>query len=636
MHRLVLFVLTIGGSLLLNGPVALGQPKWATQPPPGTGLYLYGVGIAHASKDGGDQQRADDVARADIVRQLRVTVSSRLTSITTETSSGGVSYDTKQIVESSVSFTLEGIEIKERFYDKKRRTYYALARLNRQTASERVGSVVHAAAQRAAAYVNQADRLRVQGSLYQQFLILLQAADERASVEIEESVFRALSAGSSDALLDRETGTGSPFSPTLDAIDREIGALVTGLTFQNRSGDHQAVRRGRVAEPLIASLEGRASKGTVPAPGFPILFRVVQGYGKLEWTNPTPPDGVVKGVIQRVVPGGETRSVVVVSVDTTAVRSQAPARQIGRWLARLGDVQTRFSLDTKEFGFEDGIAELAYRLVQQTPDTMTMVVGKFTYQDTRIAGPVTGSLRQLLSSELADLEKGRLIEAPALSAKTVSYGDPDAMETLARSAQADGVVWGEYWEKGDSVVVYARLTDRTGARQASADVVIPASSISQTLRPPSLDVDLPKPPANGIPIHLWTDRGDGGLYRAGEELVAYAQTETDGYLRLLYRQADGQLLQIFPNHLSGDDRVVGGQVYSIPDTDAPYRFVVQAPYGVEYLIALTSTTPFPPVTGKEINGGVALSGKLRDVIQRLTSGRTWYGQTIYRMTTTQP
>ena len=118
------------------------------------------------------------------------------------------------------------------------------------------------------------------------------------------------------------------------------------------------------------------------------------------------------------------------------------------------------------------------------------------------------------------------------------------------------------------------------------------------------------------------------MFVEGERLTAYVQAGSDCYLRLLYRQVDGQVIQIFPNRLSGDERVTSAQVYSIPDTDDAFDYVIKAPFGVEYLISVASATPFPRLQGREINGGVVLPGTMNNVIQRLIGGRTWYGQLV--------
>lgn len=628
-----LYVLTFGWLLMAGVSTGAAQPKWATQPPAASSLYLYGVGIAHESGDKAyDRQRADDVARTDIARQVRVTIDARMTSTTTEDGRRGITQDTRQVVESSVTMTLEGVEIKERFYDKKHKSYYALARLNRRQAAERFGRDIQSAADRATGYLKQADRYQTEGAIYRAFLSLLQASEERASVEVEESVYRALASNSADALLEAE-GLSSSFAPGQPEIDQKINMLVTTLAFRDRAGDRQPIDAGRIEHPLTARLTTGWDHAMVPATGFPVVFSVEQGNARLAQRVITDKFGGAASVVSQAGTCGEATCVIIAAVDTAALRLQAPGSRINQWIARLGDVSIRFTLLPGVFGFKDGVAELACRLSRGIGPEAAIVVSRFTYQDTRIAGPFTGPLRRALNEELAAMGRGRIIEQVNLSATAAEYGDPNAAETVARTARANAVIWGDYWEQGDSVVVNARMTGSDGARLASVSLSIPRDAIPYVVRPPVLNPDLPTPPANGIPIKIWTERGDGGLYVDGERFTAYVQADTDCYLRLLYRQADGQIVQIFPNRLSGSERVTAGQVYTIPDVDDPYDFVIRSPYGVEHLIAIASAAPFPALQGREINGGVLLQGGVKDVVRRLTGGQTWYGQGVYRMTT---
>ncbi|MEE2709111.1 MAG: DUF4384 domain-containing protein [Gemmatimonadota bacterium] len=637
MRRPSLLFLTFGWFFLFVSTSA-AQPDWATQPPSGSRWYLYGVGIAHATGDKVyDRQRADDVARTDIARQLRITVTSRLTSTKVEDTELGYTHDTREVIESSVSLTLEGVAIKERHYDKIRKIYYALAQLNRQSAAERIGEKIQSAAHRAGGYLRQAEWLRSEETTYQAFLALLQAAEERAAVELDESIYRALATNSVDALLEAE-GLGSLFSPSRTEIDRHINEMVTSLAFSDIDGNRQTIDAGRVEYPLSARLITGSPGGAVKVSGFPVQFVAATGRVRLDDRGNTDKNGFVSSNVYHAGTCIHPSCKIVASVDTTVIRAQAPGNRIERWIDRLGDVRTSFELLPGIFGIEDGVAELACRLMHtpslaQAYPELSMVVARFTYQDTRIAGPFTGPLRRLMHTELATIGRGRVIEQVNLSAAVAGYGDPNVTETIARAVRADVVVWGDYWEQGDSVVVNARMTGVNGARLASATIAIPREAIPYTIRPPVLDPDIPEPPPNGIPIKIWTERGDGGMFVEGERLTAYVQAGSDCYLRLLYRQVDGQVIQIFPNRLSGDERVKSGQVYSIPDTDDAFDYVIKAPFGVEYLISVASATPFPRLQGREINGGVVLPGTMNNVIQRLIGGRTWYGQALCSMTT---
>ena len=624
--------------ILLAASTAAAQPGWVTKPPAGNSLYLYGVGIAHGSGDGAyDRRRADDVARTDIARQLRVTISSRLTSTKKEDADAGFSVDTEETVESSVTLTLDGVTIRERHYDKKHGTYYSLARLNRQTAADVVAGKIRSAADRAGAYLRRARLFREDGASYRALMSLLRAVEERGAVALDESIHKALASSSVDALLEAE-GLETRFSPSLVEIEREINTTVSSLVFSDETGTEQTIDVGRVELPLSGRLLLKSGGEVRPATGYPIIFSVKAGHATLDERDTVDKVGSFETQIRGASTCVDPLCEVVASIDTSAIRNQAPGQVSGVWLARLGDLRTSYELMPGILGLEDGIGELgcrllhAPRLMERFPDP-AVAVSRFTYQDTRISGPFSGPLRRLLQSTLTQQGDGRILDQVELSAGTAQYGDPNRAETLARSIQADVVVWGDYWETGDSVVVNARMTARDGARIASSSVAIPKGAIPYTVRPPVLDPNIPDPPANGIFMEVWTERGDGGLFVEGERLTTYLKAESDGYVRLLYRQVDGSVIQIFPNRLGGDERVTAGEVYSMPDVDDTFDFIVQAPFGVEHLIAIAGSTPFPQLPGRNIKGGILLQGTVKDVVQRLTGGRTWYGQAVCTLTT---
>ncbi len=108
-----------------------GAPDWVVNPPHDS-QYLYGVGSAEIY---GDKvralQQAEDVARGDLIKQLRVNVSQSLTS-TTSVDNSVVRKTAEVIVKSRVPETqMAGIERLDSFEDKVARSIYALVRLDR-------------------------------------------------------------------------------------------------------------------------------------------------------------------------------------------------------------------------------------------------------------------------------------------------------------------------------------------------------------------------------------------------------------------------------------------------------------------------------------------------------------------------
>ncbi len=92
-------------------------------------------------------------------------------------------------------------------------------------------------------------------------------------------------------------------------------------------------------------------------------------------------------------------------------------------------------------------------------------------------------------------------------------------------------------------------------------------------------------------------------YQEGELLSATFTAEKEAFLYLLYHQADGQSLLLYPNPAARDQRLPAGQRVTIPTPGGDYRFRVQPPLGKEVFQILATTVPLD-----ELNALVRDSG----------------------------
>ena len=144
---------------------AEGKPDWVPggrHPSYNPKQYLTGVGIAPMTDDSaGDIQKADNAARAEIAKQIQVSLYEDIS--THEENVTETRYDNKVTSKErsklkislknrqSVNMTLEGIEIAERYFDSKANLYYAFAVLNKLRMADRLSAD-------AAAGFNESDR----------------------------------------------------------------------------------------------------------------------------------------------------------------------------------------------------------------------------------------------------------------------------------------------------------------------------------------------------------------------------------------------------------------------------------------------------------------------------------------------
>ncbi|NQV49266.1 MAG: LPP20 family lipoprotein [Candidatus Marinimicrobia bacterium] len=129
------FALLLITNLVLKA--APKRPGWVDSPPLAPHLYQ-GIGVADDSGSAEeDRLRADQNARTDIIQEISSTISSEISSYYSESShSGAVDSDENMEVFTSLSSayadaTIEGIQIVDRFHDKKNKIYYSYATLSR-------------------------------------------------------------------------------------------------------------------------------------------------------------------------------------------------------------------------------------------------------------------------------------------------------------------------------------------------------------------------------------------------------------------------------------------------------------------------------------------------------------------------
>lgn len=87
-------------------------------------------------------------------------------------------------------------------------------------------------------------------------------------------------------------------------------------------------------------------------------------------------------------------------------------------------------------------------------------------------------------------------------------------------------------------------------------------------------------------VKVWTEKKE---YRAGERIKLFLKGNKPFYARVLYRQADGSLVQILPNPYRRDNYFQGGVVYEIPSGPDRFELEVTPPFGEESFIIYAGT-----------------------------------------------
>ena len=225
---------------------AEGKPDWVPggkHPSYNPRQYLTGIGIAPMTDESaGDIQKADSAARAEIAKQIQVSlyedISTREENVTKtgydkkvtskEHSKLKISLKNRQ----SVNMTLEGIEIAERYFDSKANLYYSLAVLNKVRTAARLSSDAAAGFHDSDRFAKDAETSLNNGAYVDGIIKLITAADLYENARQDDKIACVLGAeGIKTATLT------NPFARLLDVIGRIEIKCISGCQQKARIGD---------------------------------------------------------------------------------------------------------------------------------------------------------------------------------------------------------------------------------------------------------------------------------------------------------------------------------------------------------------------------------------------------------------
>lgn len=96
------------------------------------------------------------------------------------------------------------------------------------------------------------------------------------------------------------------------------------------------------------------------------------------------------------------------------------------------------------------------------------------------------------------------------------------------------------------------------------------------------DIDRP------LSVKIWTDQEK---YTVKEKVIIYLLPNKNCYLKVIYKDAENNVLQIFPNQHKKNNFFEANKLFQIPDESDSYEFTVSSPFGEEKISVLASTSP---------------------------------------------
>jgi Domain of unknown function (DUF4384) len=147
------------------------------------------------------------------------------------------------------------------------------------------------------------------------------------------------------------------------------------------------------------------------------------------------------------------------------------------------------------------------------------------------------------------------------------------------------------------VLVRLHLEGQDGKTISQAESEIEFSSISVPLEAANKEsiknaeggLDKLTKPKSEFKVNIWIDKGNGAVYKNGDELKLFFRTAVMCYLKVLYVDAGGNKILMYPTVRDSKSLQRTNITHEL---HALHRYIIKPPFGSEMIVAFASTKPF--------------------------------------------
>ncbi|MCS7229731.1 MAG: LPP20 family lipoprotein [Candidatus Kryptonium sp.] len=421
--------------ITLFSAYAFSQPNWyktQTHPKYPKEFYILGIGAAVGEDL---RETAKQNAIADVASQIRVQVQSEITSLEKEriiNKESDYYSEFQQKSKTVIDEILTGCEVVEMNYDRKTKTWYALAVLDKQKYLASLEDEIDNAWIQIRKLYNDANSFKNAGKVLQAIQNLKDAQQKIYDIYSKQVLYNALSR--------------IPYKPDIEltagGIESEIRDLISKIKIEKVSGDNQVGKVGEeLSEPLVVRVfyQGDVS---VPIANANVVFSYKTGE-VIERTT-TDEQGIASA---RVIAMGKRANTVVASFSIPGIPSE--------YARVLSQVKTEFAY-TVGTGMAPGVTVSLKgakedKLIFDVMKRLTQAIEKNGYRvedearfviggdiSSRVVSSVQGVGGMLYTVEaelnlfLKDLESGQIVGSMSVKSRAVGKSEKDAYERALR------------------------------------------------------------------------------------------------------------------------------------------------------------------------------------------------------------
>jgi TolB-like protein/LysM repeat protein len=574
-------------------------------------FYLTGVGFSEKN-----YVSANESARAELAKNFKV----RIQSILRDYSSVNKSR-TELAIETQVDMILEGVEIRDGWYEAKSKVYYSLAVLDRKVASSLADGKIKNISQKL-------NNLLISGKNAEENGHVLDALRFYASGYEKTSQLASLT--SAKNVITRSSKPREP--PDTTDFGVLIRQIVSGVNIQIVSGNNQKLTRFKgLTEPLVAQILTTSSGKAIS--GIPVKLIYEEGDGDIDYEVISNIDGIVSATVRTVNSFKEKSHTVSAQIDYEKIISQFDRQIVQTFLTTLKNKKVNFSYSinlpkwatNKSLKWKQGLTELVNQVIQNLPPGGSPSLGIFGFRDLRLNRPTPFS--RILKEDFSTL----MVQVEDLEVKSLPPNKNElSTSEFAQESKLDYYVTGSYrLERGGLEMRAQLIRTKTGNIVSSgygqiereeihtddlAEIDSPSASFtpiqdSDDNNGDEYDFELNRlvsgnPKSDEFGIKVYADKKD---YQIGENLVFTVTAKKNCYLTILDVGANGDITVIFPNAYKRSNFIKAGEKVKIPTPDYNFNFNILGPPGLERIRALATKSPEFPIKLNLQNGFHSIS-----------------------------
>jgi TolB-like protein len=566
--------------------------------------YIIGRGISNENSIS-----AAENARTDLAKSIKVNIRSKMMDYSTNQWT-----NIQSVVESEVKAVLEGVEIRDGWFDSSTKNYYAYAVMNRKLASQRL-----------------INRILIEKDRINWFLIEGTNSVENNDIASALSLFtsgykhaRSLeSLIAMSNIINRKNEKKEIIQLHNQQIfEKKVKNILREISLSIESGDRQSVQLSKIPDnPLKIKLFWTKNLSRVPLVGMPVKFEYSNGAGVLDENVLTDNNGIAKSTIKKIISYKEIDHKVSVGLNLNKILPGIKEADLPSFFDQIKNLKVEFNINvetTNNFSakskfLQENLFNLAKQIVHNINPDSKHVLGIFSFKNFQ-SGESTHPLSRVIKRDFENILSG--VEGLVLREIRYSENNNEDKSKLAKDNNLDIYVTGGYRLISDNIEIRVRLIETStnnilGFGKISMRIQdIYSSNIedleninshrSEFLNNNNYDelketlVNL-SPKYSSFNLKVKTNKTD---YHVGEKLNFLVETDRSCYLTLLDFSPDGIITVLFPNGNHENNLISSNKTYKIPPnkslgSNKAFSLMIQEPSGLDRIKAFCHVQKSP-------------------------------------------